>query len=55
MLMEGPTVVGQAVERRRKDATRQAAWWELWGNIHHQGSVYEATLPAVDLLIALAT
>jgi hypothetical protein len=37
------------------DATRQAAWWELWGNIHHQGSVYEATLPAVDLLIALAT
>lgn len=38
-----------------EDATRQAAWWELWGNIHHQGSVYEATLPAVDLLIALAT
>ena len=37
------------------DATRQAAWWELWGNIHHQGSVYEATLPAVDLLISLAT
>jgi GNAT superfamily N-acetyltransferase len=37
------------------DATRQAAWWELWGNIHHQGSVYEATRPAVDLLIALAT
>lgn len=38
-----------------EDTTRQAAWWELWGNIHHQGSVYEATLPAVDLLIALAT
>jgi hypothetical protein len=37
------------------DATRAAAWWELWGNIHHQGSVYEATLPAVDPLIALAT
>ena len=37
------------------DATRAAAWWELWGNIHHQGSVYEATLPTVDPLIALAT
>ena len=37
------------------ESTRQAAWWELWGNIHHQGSVYEATLPAVDPLIALAT
>jgi hypothetical protein len=20
-----------------EDATRRAAWWELWGNIHHQG------------------
>jgi hypothetical protein len=37
------------------DPTRAAAWWELWGNILHQGSVYEATLPAVDPLIALAT
>jgi hypothetical protein len=37
------------------DATREAAWWELWGNIHHQGSVYEATLPAVAPLVALAT
>jgi hypothetical protein len=37
------------------DPTRQAAWWELWGNIHHQGSVFEATLPAVDPLIALAS
>jgi hypothetical protein len=37
------------------DPTREAAWWELWGNIHHQGSVYEATLPAVAPLIALAT
>ena len=37
------------------DPTRAAAWWELWGNIHHQGSVYEATLPAVAPLIALAT
>lgn len=37
------------------DPTRAAAWWELWGNIHHQGSVYEATLPAVAPLVALAT
>jgi hypothetical protein len=37
------------------DPTREAAWWELWGNIHHQGSVFEATLPAVGPLIKLAT
>jgi hypothetical protein len=37
------------------DPTRAAAWLELWCNIHHQGSVYEATLPAVDPLISLAT
>lgn len=25
------------------DPVRREAWWELWGNIHHQGTVYEAT------------
>ena len=33
---------------------RKAAWWELWGNIHHQGTVYEATSPAVPFIAALA-
>lgn len=34
--------------------TRQAAWWNLWGNIHHQGTIYAATVPAVPLLAQLA-
>jgi hypothetical protein len=34
------------------DACHQA-FSELWGNIHHQGTVYEATCHAVPLLIAL--
>jgi hypothetical protein len=36
------------------DATREAAWWNLWGNIHHQGTIYEATVPAVPILGQLA-
>ena len=36
------------------DATRAEAWWNLWGNILHQGTVYEATVPAVPILFALA-
>jgi len=36
------------------DATRAEAWWNLWGNILHQGTVYEATVPAVPILLALA-
>jgi hypothetical protein len=33
---------------------RRAAWWELWGNIHHQGTVYEATVAAVPFLDEVA-
>lgn len=36
------------------DATRAEAWWNLWGNILHQGTVYEATLPAVPVMFAIA-
>ena len=36
------------------DDTRAEAWWNLWGNIHHQGTIYEATVPAVPLLLGLA-
>jgi len=36
------------------DATRHEAWWNLWGNIHHQGTIYEATVPAVPVLLDLA-
>ena len=36
------------------DATRDEAWWNLWGNIYHEGTIYEATVPAVPVLIALA-
>ena len=36
------------------DDTRKAAWWELFGNIHHQGTIYEATLPAVPIIARLA-
>lgn len=34
--------------------TRETAWWNLWGNIHHQGTIYAATVPAVPLLVRLA-
>jgi hypothetical protein len=36
------------------DETRDEAWWNLWGNIHHQGTIYEATVPAVPILLGLA-
>ena len=36
------------------DDPRALAWWELWGNIHHQGTVYEATLAAVPFIDAIA-
>lgn len=36
------------------EATRKAAWWDLWGNIHHQGTIYEATAAAVPLIGRLA-
>jgi hypothetical protein len=36
------------------DDVRAHAWWELWGNIHHQGTVYEATLPTVPFIEAIA-
>lgn len=36
------------------DETRAEAWWNLWGNIHHQGTIYEATVPAVPILLGIA-
>jgi hypothetical protein len=36
------------------DPTRDAAWWNLWGNIHHQGTIYEATGPAAPVIARLA-
>jgi hypothetical protein len=33
---------------------REKALWELWGNIHHQGTVYEASAYAVPFLASLA-
>jgi len=36
------------------DDVRHVAWWELWGNIHHQGTVYEATVPAVPFIHDIA-
>jgi hypothetical protein len=36
------------------DMVRREAWWELWGNVHHQGTVYEATVPAVRFIASIA-
>ncbi len=36
------------------DAIRDLAWWELWGNVHHQGTVYEATVSSVPFIAAIA-
>ena len=33
---------------------RAGAWWELWGNVLHQGTVYEATVHAVPFIAAVA-
>jgi len=36
------------------DATRSEGWWNLGGNIHHQGTIFEATVPAVPILLSIA-
>lgn len=36
------------------DEARRQALWQLWGNIHHQGTVYSASAPAVPFLARLA-
>jgi hypothetical protein len=36
------------------ETSRKAALWELWGNIWHQGTVYEATAYAVPFLARIA-
>ena len=36
------------------DPVRLEAWWELWGNVHHQGTVYGATPPCVPFLAQIA-
>lgn len=36
------------------DSVREEAWWELWGNVHHQNTVYSATVPAVEVFGDLA-
>ncbi len=36
------------------DEVRSPAWWELWGNIHHQGTAYEATARSVPFIEAVA-
>ena len=33
---------------------RELAWSELWGTVHHQGTVYSATVAAVPIVAALA-
>lgn len=36
------------------DQVRRDAWWELWGNVHHQGTVYEATPACVPFFVDVA-
>lgn len=40
-------VVGSAAERKH-------ALWQLWGNVTHQGTRYEAAVPTLPLLVAIA-
>lgn len=35
------------------DDVRADAWWELWANVHHQGTVYSATTPTVPFVSAI--
>jgi hypothetical protein len=37
------------------DEVRPPAWWELWGSIHHQGTVYEATAPSIPFIETIAS
>jgi hypothetical protein len=41
-------LTGADAEERRK------TWWDLYGNLYHQGSIYEATAYAVPFLLELA-
>lgn len=49
-----PTCPGSLPRSSSATRRRAEAWWNLWGNIHHQGTVYEATVPAVPILVAIA-
>lgn len=37
------------------DETRAIAWWNLWGNIHHQGTIFTATVAALPIVARLAS
>ena len=51
----GSDVEGQLIAvATGDDRARKEAWWHLWGNIHHQGTTYEATVPAVPIIGGLA-
>ena len=41
----------EAVESLKTPARRQAAWEELWNELHHQGDVGEASYVAIPLLV----
>ncbi len=43
-----------ALRRVASDWHDASAWEDLWGNLHHQGDVGEASYAAVPLLVALA-
>ena len=36
------------------EKTRGEAWTNLWGNVHHQGTIYEAMAPALPVFVAIA-
>ena len=42
-----------ALRRLHADWTDAGAWEELWGELHHQGDVGEASYAAVPVLVAL--
>ncbi|WP_205699133.1 hypothetical protein [Conexibacter sp. SYSU D00693] len=36
------------------EEARDAAWWELWANVHHEGVVHEAAVPCIPVLARIA-
>jgi hypothetical protein len=48
-----PDLLRALTTRQRLKRGEESALWHLFGNIHHQGTIYEATAYAVPFLLAL--
>lgn len=43
----------KATARRERKSVFDVACWELWGNVFHQGTVYQASAPTIPFLVEI--